>query len=48
MRVETVNLSALAKADQVRVARVNGVALNRESDQLSVEELRQRAWKSVV
>lgn len=48
MRVETVNLSALAKADQVRVARVNGVALNRESDQLSVEELRQRACTELL
>lgn len=48
MRVESHNCGAPVKADKVRVVRVNGVALNRESDELSVEELRQRACTELL
>jgi len=43
MRVETVDFSAERRADAAGVARVNGVALHRASEVLSVEALRQRA-----
>ena len=43
MLVETVDFSVAAQAGRVGVARINGVALNRESENLSVEALRQRA-----
>lgn len=48
MRVETVNFRAPAQADPGRVARVNGVALNRESDELGVDDLRQRACTELL
>jgi peptidyl-prolyl cis-trans isomerase C len=48
MQVETVDLSAAAQAAQVRVARVNGVALNRESESLAPEVLRQRACTELL
>jgi len=43
MRVERVDFSVAARAGAVRVARINGVALHRESEELPVEALRQRA-----
>jgi peptidyl-prolyl cis-trans isomerase C len=43
MRVETVDLRAAAQGDMPRVARINGVALNHASEDLSLEVLRQRA-----
>jgi peptidyl-prolyl cis-trans isomerase C len=43
MLVETVDFSTAAPAGVAAVARINGVALNRDAEMLPVEELRQRA-----
>ncbi len=43
MLVETANFSAAAPGSSLRVARINGVALNNASEHLSLETLRQRA-----
>ncbi len=43
MLVETVDFSDAAPAGVAAVARINGVALNRDGEMLPVEELRQRA-----
>lgn len=43
MLIEKVDFSAAAQTGVARIARINGVALNRESEDLSVEALRQRA-----
>jgi peptidyl-prolyl cis-trans isomerase C len=43
MLIETVNFSVSAHADFAQMARINGVTLNREFEELSVETLRQRA-----
>jgi peptidyl-prolyl cis-trans isomerase C len=48
MKVETVDFSALPRADAGGVARVNGVALNRASETLSVQALRQRACTELL
>jgi peptidyl-prolyl cis-trans isomerase C len=48
MLVESVDFSAAAQPAQVRVARVNGAALNRESESLALEELRQRACTELL
>lgn len=48
MRVETVDFSAAAQASAPQVARVNGIALNRESEALAPEALRQRACTELL
>ena len=48
MQIERVDLSAAANAAAVAVARINGVALNRESELLAPEELRQRACTELL
>ncbi|MEO8060963.1 MAG: peptidylprolyl isomerase [Burkholderiales bacterium] len=48
MLVETVDFSAAAQAVPVRVARINGVALNSASENLAPEELRQRACTELL
>jgi len=48
MLVETVDLSAVTQATQVRVARINGVPLHSESETLAPEELRQRACTELL
>lgn len=48
MLVEIVDLSAAAQPSVVRVARINGVAVNRESEELSPETVRQRACTELL
>ncbi len=48
MLVETVDFSAAARPTSVRVARINGVALNAESEVLAPEALRQRAYSELL
>ena len=48
MQVERVDLSALAPAGAICVARINGVALNRDAEELAPEVLRQRAGSELL
>ncbi len=48
MKVETVDFSAAADTPASKVVRVNGIAVNRVSENLSPEELRQRACTELL
>lgn len=48
MNVETVDFSAVAQAPALLVARINGVTLNRESEALAPDALRQRACTELL